>query len=456
VKKIFLLIIILITLSLAGIIYIQVSWFQSMLLNKQEELADGVIRSMDEAGREMLEEKGTLLTLKTFGKVPFSWQPGGDQVQFELKQPATMAEKFTEQEIREKLQRAFKRHQLKITDFELAVTATVTTPTGNNFYDRQSRHFIEKLTDTINNRGFVYVFRPDNNITSEMMPQETLNVVLPDFTRFAFRQLRWMMAGALLFSLIIIAAFYITIRTLLRQKKLSEIKNDFINNMTHEFKTPISTISLAVDTLKNEKVRQNSEQINYFSNIIKEENKRMERHVEKILQAALADRKGLKLNFISLHVHEVIRGVLDNFKLQLEEKHAKVDVQIKASKDTINADETHFTNIISNLIDNAIKYSKKDAKRLHLKVTTSNKGQSILIRIEDNGIGMNRETLKRIFEKFYRAHTGNVHDVKGFGLGLSYVKTIIDAHHGKIKAESTLGKGTVFILELPLATTGGR
>lgn len=416
-----------------------------MLLNKQEEVADGIVRSMDEAGREMMKERGTLLTLKTFGKLPFNWQPGGDQVQFELKQPATMAEKFTEQEVREKLQRAFKRNQLKIKDFELAVTAT----TGTKFYDRQSRGFSEKISDTVNNRGFVYLFRAENNSIGG--PQEALSIVVPDFTRFAFRQLRWMMAGAILFSLIIIAAFYITIRTLLRQKKLSEIKNDFINNMTHEFKTPISTISLAVDTLKNKKVRQDEEQLNYFSNIIKEENKRMEKHVEKILQAALADRKGLRLNFAAVHVHEVIRHVLDNFKLQLEEKHARLDVQLKAPADTIKADEIHFTNILSNLVDNAIKYSKKDSKRLHLKITTSGKGSGILIRIEDNGIGMNRETVKRIFEKFYRAHTGNVHDVKGFGLGLSYVKTIVDAHHGKIKAESTLGRGTTFTIELPLS-----
>lgn len=444
-KKIFLLIIILITISLAGIIYIQVDWFHSMLLNKQEELAKGVLNSMDEVGKEMTEQKGTVLTLKTFrSRLPQSWLPSGDQVQFELKQPATIVEKFTEPEVRDKLQRAFKRHKLKITDFELAITSTI----GKDFYDRQSSHFIEKVTDTVNNRGFIYIFRPENAALG--MPDETLNVVVPDFTRFAFRQLRWMMAGAILFSLIIITAFYITIRTLLRQKKLSEIKNDFINNMTHEFKTPISTISLAVDTLKNEKVRQNSEQMNYFSNIIKEENKRMEKHVEKILQAALADRKGLKLHFVTVHVHEVIRNILDNFKLQLEEKHGKVDIQLKAATDSIQADEVHFNNIISNLIDNAIKYSKKDAKTLKLKIATFNKDKSIFIRIEDNGIGMSRETVKRIFEKFYRAHTGNVHDVKGFGLGLSYVKTIVDDHHGKIKAESTLGKGTAFTIELPV------
>jgi two-component system phosphate regulon sensor histidine kinase PhoR len=239
--------------------------------------------------------------------------------------------------------------------------------------------------------------------------------------------------------------FYI--RTLLKQKKLSEIKSDFINNMTHEFKTPLATISLAVDALKNEKVSGNKEKTGYFTGIIKEENKRMNKQVETILQAALLDKQEVQLNLKRLLAHDLIVSALNNINLQVEEKGGKIDVELDAENDLILADEVHFTNVINNLLDNAVKYSKDNP---HIKLSTKNVGNHLKIKIEDNGIGMNKETLHRIFEKFYRAHTGNVHNVKGFGLGLSYVKTMVDAHHGTIKAESVLGKGSSFCIIMPL------
>jgi two-component system phosphate regulon sensor histidine kinase PhoR len=264
--------------------------------------------------------------------------------------------------------------------------------------------------------------------------------------------LRWLMIGAILFTLIICSAFYVTVNALFRQKKTSEIKNDFINNMTHEFKTPLATISLAVDAMRNEKVLQDREKMGYFSSIIKEENKRMNKQVETILQASLMERQEIQLNKVPIHVHEVIDNVLDNFLLQLEDKSGKTVLQLNATADLIEADEVHFTNLISNLVDNAVKYSKEN---LVIKISTVNLGKYIQVRIEDNGIGMNKETQKRIFEKFYRAHTGNVHNVKGFGLGLSYVKTMVDAHGGKIKVESATGRGTTFIIDMPLASNQG-
>jgi two-component system phosphate regulon sensor histidine kinase PhoR len=250
------------------------------------------------------------------------------------------------------------------------------------------------------------------------------------------------------FTLIILAAFWLTVRTMLRQKKLGEIKNDFINNMTHEFKTPLATISLAVDAMRNEKVVHDRGKSEYFSNIIKEENKRMNRQVETILQAALIDRQELQLKLQPIHAHAVIRRVMDNFSLQFQEINATVKLDLKARHDLMEADEVHFTNLISNLMDNAIKYSKEKPS---FRIGTNNSGKFLIIRIEDNGIGMNKETQRRIFEKFYRAHTGNVHNVKGFGLGLSYVKSVVDAHHGRIKVDSALGKGTVFTVEMPLS-----
>lgn len=217
--------------------------------------------------------------------------------------------------------------------------------------------------------------------------------------------------------------------------------------MTHEFKTPLATISLAVDALKNEKVTADKEKTNYFTAVIKEENKRMNKQVETILQAALLDKHEVQLNLKRLPAHDLIKSALNNIELPVNEKQGKLEVTLEAQKDIIMADEVHFTNLINNLLDNAVKYSKDD---LHIKLQTSNAGNYLKIKIEDNGIGMNKETLSRIFEKFFRAHTGNIHNVKGFGLGLSYVKTMVNAHKGNIKAESVLGKGTCFTLNIPL------
>jgi two-component system phosphate regulon sensor histidine kinase PhoR len=258
-----------------------------------------------------------------------------------------------------------------------------------------------------------------------------------------------MIVGAVFFTLVIIATFYVTVNALVRQKKLSEIKNDFINNMTHEFKTPLATISLAVDALRNEKVVQDRSKSEYFTGIIKEENKRMNKQVETILQASLLDRQEQQLNRKPLHAHVIIQEAMENFHLQLEGKGGHSELQLNAKNDLVFADEVHFMNIITNLIDNAVKYSKEN---LFIRITTHSTPKNLVIRIEDNGIGMSKETQRRIFEKFYRAHTGNLHNVKGFGLGLSYVKTIVEAHDGKIKVDSTVGKGTCFTLEFPLKT----
>jgi len=273
-----------------------------------------------------------------------------------------------------------------------------------------------------------------------------------DWKDAAVKELRLRILTSILFTIIIITAFYLTVRTMLRQKKLGEIKNDFINNMTHEFKTPIATISLAVDAMKNEKVLQDRSKMSYFSAIIKEENQRMNRQVETILKASQLEKQELELNMQPLHVHEVIKDVVDNFALQLQEKGGKADLLLNAANDLVTADEVHFSNMINNLIDNAVKYAKENTPLL-LKIITQSNGKNLTVRVEDNGIGMNKETVKRVFERFYRAHTGNLHNVKGFGLGLSYVKTVVEAQGGEIKVDSVLGRGSVFIIDLPLKKT---
>jgi two-component system phosphate regulon sensor histidine kinase PhoR len=303
--------------------------------------------------------------------------------------------------------------------------------------------------DTLTNKSYVISLLPPSGSNYEnLVNEEMLCVIVPNQKNIIWQEMFWFIMGAIIFTLIITTAFFITIRTLLKQKKLSEIKSDFINNMTHEFKTPLATISLAVDALKNEKVKGNAEKTSYFTNIIKEENKRMNKQVETILQAALLDKQEVQLNLKKLPAHDMITSALNNITLQVEEKQGKLEVHFDAEKDLILADEVHFTNLINNLLDNAVKYSKEP---LEIKLSTSNSGNQLKIKIEDNGIGMNKETVNRIFEKFYRAHTGNIHNVKGFGLGLSYVKTMVEAHHGNIKAESILGKGSTFTVTIPLA-----
>ncbi len=286
------------------------------------------------------------------------------------------------------------------------------------------------------------------------MQQEVLYLSVPEDKGIIIREMGWMIIVSIVFTTIIVLAFAVTVRTLFNQKKLSEIKSDFINNMTHELKTPLATISLAIDALTNEKVIHDADKIKIYSSMIKEENKRMNKQVEKILQAARLEKEEIKLNIQKLDTHQIISKVAENMLLQIQEKNGTLSLNLTATNHIIDADDVHFSNIIFNLLDNAMKYSKEAP---HIEVQTLNTGNGMLsIKIKDNGIGMDKETQSRIFEKFYRAHTGNLHNVKGFGLGLSYVKAIVDAHSGKIKVESVVGKGSTFTVILPtsLAVAG--
>jgi two-component system phosphate regulon sensor histidine kinase PhoR len=315
--------------------------------------------------------------------------------------------------------------------------------------EMQSGKFAKYYADTASNLQIIYPLLPPSGSSLENLSMnEVLVLIVPNDNKIVLREIFWFILGSIIFTLIITAAFYITIRSLLKQKKLSEIKSDFINNMTHEFKTPLATISLAVDALKNEKVMADKEKTQYFTGVIKEENKRMNKQVEAILQAALLDKQEVQLNLQKHDAHDLISIAVNNMALPIQEKNGSLEVKLEAVNDAIMADEVHFINFVNNLLDNASKYSKENPV---IKLTTSNTNNHFKIRIEDNGIGMNKETLSRIFEKFYRAHTGNIHNVKGFGLGLSYVKTMVNAHHGSIKAESVLGKGSVFTISIPLA-----
>jgi two-component system phosphate regulon sensor histidine kinase PhoR len=447
-KKIFPIILVLISLSLIGIIVIQISWILTMLENKREDLHHKMIDVVAQVGQQLVEQRGNSAKVLRL-KPGTPWRPS-DPFRMELMRPLPVAERFTPEEIGDRLRKAFNALNLKQLHFEFSVSSNMESNSGFSFRSPElhSRNFQQEIQDTVHNRAAFYPLQaPEDYNSGGILPDELLVVVVPDFTNIVLGEMRAMIFGAIFFTLVIISAFYVTVNALLRQKKLSEIKNDFINNMTHEFKTPLATISLAVDALRNEKVVADREKSEYFTGIIKEENRRMNKQVETILQASLLDRQEQQLNLKPLHAHTIIQEAMENFHLQLEGKGGRAELQLNAKKDLLEADEVHLMNIITNLIDNAVKYSKDNPI---IKITTHSTTKSLVIRIEDNGIGMNKETQRRIFEKFYRAHTGNLHNVKGFGLGLSYVKTIVEAHQGKIKVDSIPGKGTTFTLEFPL------
>lgn len=292
-------------------------------------------------------------------------------------------------------------------------------------------------------------------------------VYFPTQQQFIIDRLGFTFAASVVLILVILACFYIAISTIVQQKKLADIKNDFINNMTHEFKTPISTISLAVEmaqdqlraeiqaeqtistaglgTVADSLEKANSRLSRYMS-IIKDETKRLGSHVEKVLQMALLDRGEIKLNLSPVNVHDVIEKVLNNLGLQIEQRGGEVELNFDADQEVVEADEVHLTNIVYNLLDNALKYSPEQP---HITLSTRSTPEGVGITVADQGLGMTKEQASRIFEKFYRVPTGNRHDVKGFGLGLSYVKKMIDEHHGQIHVESQPGKGSTFDIFLP-------
>jgi two-component system, OmpR family, phosphate regulon sensor histidine kinase PhoR len=444
VKRIFTIITILITLSLVGITAIQVSWIKNMISLRKEQIKHSVDESTRAVAGDLAQHKGSYASgINKKGALSFS-----DDFGLDMFKSRTIGKNFGTDEIRKKIEAALVKNNLRNVKFEFAIVSY--DATGSLVSDNLSAGFYTELTDTVNNISFNWELEALSGTPGENLSiSESLFVIVPDIKALVYKSLRWRIIISLLFTVIILAAFYLTVRTMLRQKKLGEIKNDFINNMTHEFKTPIATISLAVDAMRNEKVINDKDKLGYFNNIIKEENQRMNRQVETILKASQLEKQEVDLNLKSVNVHEVINDVIDNFVLQLEDKKGKVELQLNAVNDLINADEVHLSNLVNNLVDNAVKYAKENVPPV-VKLSTSSNGKFFTMKIEDNGIGMNRDTVKRIFERFYRAHTGNVHNVKGFGLGLSYVKTMVEGHGGEIKAESTLGKGSTFTVDLPL------
>ena len=283
----------------------------------------------------------------------------------------------------------------------------------------------------------------DNNNESSY----NLWVDFPDRKKYLLSTIIWMIVLSFVFTSIIIIAYSSAIYHLIKQRKISQIKTDFINNMTHEFKTPIATINLALDAIRNPKIINDQDKVKRYLGMIKDENKRMHAQVENVLRISKLDKNELNISKERLELHDLVEDAITHVQLIVEDRKGYVKVNLSAVKSSVLANETHFTNVIVNILDNAIKYSD-DAPEID--VYTENVGNSIILKISDHGNGMSKQVAKRVFEKFYREHTGNVHNVKGHGLGLAYVKRIIDDHQGHISVESEKGKGSTFIVKLPL------
>jgi two-component system phosphate regulon sensor histidine kinase PhoR len=286
----------------------------------------------------------------------------------------------------------------------------------------------------------------------ELFPNEffsrglMLLVYFPSRTAFVLGNMWKMLLASAGFTLAIILIFIYTVNLLLKQKKLADIKSDFINNMTHEFKTPIATIALAIDAINNPKIAADPDKVRYYSHIIREENRRMNRQVETILQTALFEKNEFRIKRQPVNLHELIQKAVENIQVQVTSRNGTIRTQLHALNPTIEGDELLLTTAIVNLLDNANKYSPAAPE---ITVTTEDREQGVVLSIADKGMGMDKETLNRIFEKFYRKNSGNIHNIKGFGLGLSHVKSIVEAHGGSIKVSSEPGLGSCFSLFLP-------
>lgn len=265
--------------------------------------------------------------------------------------------------------------------------------------------------------------------------------------KYVFSSVLGMGILTLFLTAIIILAYYSAIQQLIRQRQISEIKTDFINNMTHEFKTPIATINLALDAMRNPMIYDNKETMQRYLKMIRDENKRMHAQVENVLRISKLEKRDLNIKKERLKLHDLIEDAITHVELIVEDRGGYIKTHFDAQKSSILANESHFTNVLVNILDNAIKYSPEAPK---IDIFTENVKNNVVVKIQDQGSGMSKAALKRVFEKFYREHTGNIHNVKGHGLGLSYVKRMIDDHQGQIFVESEKGKGSTFIIKLQL------
>ncbi len=311
---------------------------------------------------------------------------------------------------------------------------TVTTNDGNEIY--RCPDYDEKGSD--------YSFQQVLFKNDPQSKTGVLTVHFPAIDSYIYSSIRYLIP-ALIFTVVLLVTFIFTIVIIFRQKKFSEMRNDFINNMTHELKTPIASISLASQMLNDKSINKSESMLQHLGGVINDESKRLRFLVEKVLQMSMFDKRKNIFKMKETDLNEMVDTIANSFTLRVEHTGGKIYTQVEAVESTIYAEETHFSNVIFNLLDNAVKYSKPD-EPLNIYLRTWNEEGKVYLSIRDTGMGIKKENQKKIFEQFYRVHTGNRHDVKGFGLGLAYVKKVIDLHKGTISVESEYGKGTTFTI----------
>lgn len=448
------------------LLYLQLKYARTMIAVRREQFNESVLRSLDAASRNMErnETMGYLRDVVSFYGDSLDLYSSGYGVEFTLTGMKAFQRRVRSAYIYEK----------EVLDE--VILRVLYEASDKSFDKRIDKDFLlQSIRRSLLNNGIELPFHyrifnsegmevyrcPDYDPRGEEYsytqtlfrndPTGKMGVVsihFPNLNRYVL-EVANMIYLALLFTVFLFVTFLITVYLVVRQRKLTELKNDFINNMTHEFKTPISTISIAAQMLSDNKFQKSEDTYGRLSDVIYSETKRLRFQVEKVLQMSLYECGNIALKLQSLDVNELIDGVVQTFTIKVSQNGGSIETRLDALNSVVKVDEMHFTNIIFNLMDNAVKY-KRDDVNLHLEVSTWNDANHIYIELCDNGIGIHKDDLKRIFDKFYRVHTGNTHNVKGFGLGLAYVHKMVSLHHGTIKATSEFGSGTKFLITMPL------
>jgi two-component system phosphate regulon sensor histidine kinase PhoR len=470
-RKVFIFIIIIMTLALIGLMVIQSYWIRNTITVKEAGFARSVneaisaviyklerfeaanqfnrqmdylqqrqkwIQSMDSINQYLFENQAQNLNPIDFNRFMQKSIIAQDVLENMINERNLPIEKRIDVNVLDSLISHELRNRGIQTNFEYGIFS----PLRNTMPVQKTG----KYPDELLNEGFPFALFP-----SDMMARpDYLMIYFPNEKRFLLTQLSQTLIISFVFVLLIIFSFAYTVMTILRQKKVSEMKNDFINNMTHEIKTPISTISLACEALSDKDIIKSDVLYDNYIHVINEENRRLGNLAERILQSASLEKGQIILKKEMVDMHDIIHEAIHNIKLQVENKGGRIITQLKAEAHHLEADKMHITNVLFNLLDNANKYTQ-DVPEIIVRTEDSFSG--ILISVKDNGPGISKSNQKKIFDKLYRIPTGNIHNVKGFGLGLSYVKNIVEQHDGKITLESELNKGTKFIVYLPVNKT---